>query len=375
MRIAISTLVTPARKSGIGNYVVNLLESLQLVDNQNEYFIFVGKDTGHLFNFSAPNFHVVHLPFSHDPRWLMRPSYFLWQNSLIYVSLKKYKIDVLHLPNLVPLIKRYVPTVVTIPDLAEFSVARYSGLRQKYRKLLPKIISVNSDKIITISKSTKNDIIRITGCKAEKITVTHLAASYAHLETEHANPIEVLKKYGLTCGYILHVGGALPHKNLSRLLDAFTILKEQYHIQQRLVLVGDKGRVKSLVTDRSPQWFAEHEIIITGYVADNELVELYRAADVFVFPSLYEGFGLPVLEAMSYGTPVVTSNVSSLPEVAGDAALMVDPTDTNSIVQSILSILQDEALRKDLVHRGKHQSARFSWEKCATQTVEVYQQV
>jgi glycosyltransferase involved in cell wall biosynthesis len=375
VKIAISTLVTPVRKSGVGNYVINLLGALQRIDQgENEYYIFIGQDTKHLFSVLASNFHPVYLPFSHDPRWLMRPLYYLWQNSLIYLSLKYYQIEVLHFPNLSPLWTHFAPTVVTIPDVAEFLVPKYSKLRQSYRKILPYFITKNSDIIITISNSAREDIAKVTGYSPEKIKVTYLASRFS-VSLSPDSLHEVHDKYGFSGSYILHVGGALPHKNVKRVIDAFMLLKKHHQIPHRLLLVGDKGNIDTVLTAEAEQLVNQKQIIFTGYIQDNELVELYKNASVFVFPSLYEGFGLPVLEAMTFGVPVVTSNVSSLPEVAGDAALLVDPNDTEMLVQAILSLLQNVKLRDDLICKGKIQAAKFSWDECARQTLAVYERI
>lgn len=372
MNVAISTLVTPAVKRGVGNYVVNLLKALQEVDKENKYYIFVGQDTRHLFEISAANFRVVTLPIGHDPRWLMRPMYYIWQNSLISVHLKRNQIDLLHLPNLLPLLIRFVPTIVTIPDMAEYKVPKYSRLRQLYRRSIPHLVARNADRIITISYSAKQDISTVTGAPLAKIDVTYLASAISGTTIVDNTEFNVLGKYHIKSEYILYVGSTLPHKNLKRVLEAFMLLKSRHKIPHQLVLVGNRDKNAALLMGQAEQMKMDGHIVLAGYVPDNDLPALYQNASLFVFPSLHEGFGLPILEAMTCGTPVVTSNVSSLPEVAGDAAILVDPMDVKAIADGMWVILKDEDRRQAMVAKGRLQAAEFSWEVCARQTLESY---
>jgi len=369
MKIAISTLVTPAKKAGVGNYIVRLIEALQETDPENEYYIFIGRDTKALFKLSRPNFCPVYLPFSHDPRWLMRPLYYLWQNSLIWRYLERYDVDVLHLPNLLPVLVTFVPTVVTIPDLAEHRVSKYTKVRQAYRKALPRIVARKATRIIAISHSTKQDLITLAGVPADIIDVTYLASGIAPSTAPGA---DVMDKYGIKSQYILYVGSMLPHKNLERVVKAFALLRRQRHIQYHLVLVGDNDKSVAFLRNLARELGIENQIILVGYVSDLELAILYREARLFVFPSIHEGFGLPVLEAMTCGTPVVTSNVSSLPEVAGEAAVLVDPFSVESISNGIWSVLSDENKMRVMALEGKKQARRFTWDECARGTVASY---
>lgn len=372
MNVAISTFVTPVVKRGVGNYVVHLIRALQEVDKENRYHIFVGQDTKHLFEIWASNFRVVTLPIGHDPRWLMRPVYYFWQNSLISVYLKQNQIDLLHLPNLLPLLIRFVPTVVTIPDMAEYKVTKYSRFRQLYRRSISHLVVRNADRIITISHSAKQDISTVTGAPLAKIDVTYLASAIPGATTIDSSKPDVLTKYHLKREYILYVGSALPHKNLKRVLEAFMLLKSRYKIPHQLVLVGNRDTNAALLMEEAEQMKVDGHIVLAGYVPDDDLPALYQNAGLFVFPSLHEGFGLPILEAMTCGTPVVTSNVSSLPEVAGDAAILVDPMDVKAIADGMWAILRDKDRRQAMVAKGRMQAAKFSWEVCARQTLESY---
>ena len=373
MKVAISTLVTPVDKSGIGNYVTNLLDALRRIDNENEYHVFIGRDTKHLFKLGAPNFHPVILPISHDPRLLMRPMYYLWQNSLAFFYFKQYGIDVLHLPNLLPLLIRFVPTVITIPDLTEYKVSKYSTVRQSYRKAILPLVARKASRVITISHNTKNELVTLTGISEEKIDVTYLASSIpsSNLATS-AGMASVLERYGVKSKYVLYVGKMLPHKNLRRLIEAFAILRRGYQIPHRLVLVGKKDRNTFCLMELAKELAVGDQIVLTGYVPDSDLPAIYKGASLFVFPSISEGFSIPVLEAMTCGIPVVTSNVSSLLEVAGDAAVLVDPFSAQAIADGIWLVLRDEKTRRDMTYKGQEQAKRFTWEKCAQQTLSSY---
>jgi glycosyltransferase involved in cell wall biosynthesis len=370
MKIAISTLVTPIQKIGIGNYVINLLIGLQKIDHLNDYYIFTGPDTRFLFEINAQNFHVITLPFKHDPRWLMRPAYLLWQNSLILTYLKHYHINVLHIPNLVPLLIRYIPTVVTIPDLAEYHAIRYSVLRQSYRKALPHVIAHNASRIITISESAKKDITSITGINPDRVDVTYLASVITEPVLARTDLTQQYHQLGEP--YILYVGNTLPHKNIKRLIEAYALLVQHHAIPHRLILVGSQNETSSQLQEWIKELSVEGRVIPIGYVPDRDLPSIYQRASLFAYPSLYEGFGLPVLEAMSCGTPVITSNISSLPEVAGNAAILVDPYNVEEIATSILRVLQDNQLCHELSSKGKEQASKFTWEECAQQTLNTY---
>lgn len=371
MKIGISTLVTPVQKSGVSNYIINLIESLQRIDRENEYYIFAGRDTRHFFDFKEDNFKLIVLPFSHDPRWLMRPLYFLWQNSLVYRYIRRYGIEVFHLPNIMPLFIQYIPTVITVHDLAEHWVKKYSGSRQYYRKRIVSISSNKASRIIAVSESTKRDLTNIAGTPPDKIDVTYEAGTLGPIRFEE-NVDSVLRPYCIQGEYILFVGKFLPHKNVARIIEAFTRLKREHDIPQRLVMVGKQDKHTASFMQLAENLGIRDEIILTGYVPDEELPYFYKGASLFVFPSLYEGFGLPVIDAMSCGIPVITSNVSSLPEVAGDAAILVDPLSTDAIAEGMWLVLNDEKKHEKLSRKGKERARQFTWERCAWETLATY---
>ncbi|HEY9650559.1 MAG TPA: glycosyltransferase family 1 protein [Coleofasciculaceae cyanobacterium] len=233
-----------------------------------------------------------------------------------------------------------------------------------------------TDVIITISESSKKDIINYLNIEPERIYVTPLASRYdsaylynnKNIISQNIN----LSHYDFTQPYILFVSTIEPRKNITTLIAAFNHLKQKYKIDHHLILIGQKGwRYEPIFSEieRSP-W--KEQIHHLNYLSDETVALFYSKADVFAYPSHYEGFGLPVLEAMTLGAPVVTSNTSSLPEVAGDAALLVDPNDSINLAEAILKIISDSQLRQELIQKGKERAALYSWERTAQETLQVY---
>jgi glycosyltransferase involved in cell wall biosynthesis len=229
--------------------------------------------------------------------------------------------------------------------------------------------------VIAISKSTADDLSRLLLVDEAKISPVLLAADRHFRPAGDAKTVELTcEKYGLVSGrYILFVGALEPRKNVPLLLRAYRELVDG-GIQERLVIVGRKGWMYGEIFEVLRSLRLEENVVFTGYVPDSKLADLYCGARVFVYPSVYEGFGLPVLEAMSCGTPVVTSNVSSMPEIAGDAAVLVDPRDLRNLTQAIRNVVVDDCLHQTLRRRGLERAAEFSWESTARGTLKVYQE-
>jgi len=230
-------------------------------------------------------------------------------------------------------------------------------------------------RVIAVSQSTKRDLVDLYGLNPDQIVVTHEAPA-AHFRPASETEYETSRtKYGLHRPFILAVGNLQPRKNLLRLIDAYGQLRASNEIQHQLVIVGKAKWREAQVFQLVQKLRLEQEIVFTGYISDSDLRLLYAAADLFAYPSLYEGFGLPVLEAMACGAPVVTSDVASIPEVAGEAAILVDPRDVNAIAKAIHTVLTDADVRRRLKSAGLERVKMFSWEKTARQTLDVYQQV
>ena len=266
--------------------------------------------------------------------------------------------------------------VVTVCDAFPYVTPKTSTALENlvFRLWLP-IALRKADAVITISECSRNDIAQYLPVPKEKIFVTPISSSpaYRPLPVEAVQP--VLEKLTIPRPYILYVGSLEPRKNLLRLLQACARLREK-HQDWHLVIVGARNFWKNVpVVETVEELALKPWVHFTGFVEEEDLPALYNGADLFVFPSLYEGFGLPPLEAMACGTPVVTSNSSSLPEVVGDAAIMVDPYDVDAIADAMARVLDDPALADDLRQRGLARAGQFSWERMAQETIKVYQHV
>jgi glycosyltransferase involved in cell wall biosynthesis len=232
-----------------------------------------------------------------------------------------------------------------------------------------------ASKIIAISENTKKDIIDYFRIDEEKIRVIYLGVDRQFSPQPDTNEVGVLSKYNLPRGYILSVGTLEPRKNILRLINAYKMVASTGEPVPKLVIVGGQGWRNEDLGKLVRESGLADRVVLVGYVPDEDLPTLYRNAAVFVYPSLYEGFGLPPLEAMACGTPVITSNISSIPEVVGDAAILIDPYNTTEIAQAIASVLNNKELRDRLKMNGLVRSNLFSWDKTARETLKLYQEV
>jgi len=240
------------------------------------------------------------------------------------------------------------------------------------RTLLPKSIK-NADMIIAVSENTKKDIINCFNISSDKIQVVYEGVDdFFKIINDKGRLEQVRKKYNISKDFILNVSMITPRKNLITLIKAFKLLRDSKNIKCQLVIAGGKGWWYEDVFKTVSALRLEDEVIFTGYVPDEDLLYLYNAATLFAYPSLYEGFGLPILEAMSCGCPVVASNVSSIPEVCEDAALMINPKDVEELSQAMYKLIIEGSLRQMLIKKGLERVKQFSWRKTAEQTLEIY---
>jgi glycosyltransferase involved in cell wall biosynthesis len=238
------------------------------------------------------------------------------------------------------------------------------------------LASRRATRVMTVSESSKRDIVRLFDTDPDKISVIYNAYDEQFgVEPLEEDVVRVRERYQLHDEFVLYAGNVKPHKNLERLIEAFEIVRKRGLDHLKLVLIGDEIS-KYAALRRAVHQHQLHKFVrFLGYLPGETLAVMYRLAGVFVFPSLYEGFGLPPLEAMASGTPVVTSNVSSLPEVAGDAAMLVDPYDPHSIADGIHRVLTDEALRRELRRKGVARAHQFSWEASVRRVHAIYTEV
>jgi glycosyltransferase involved in cell wall biosynthesis len=368
MRVAISTLAMRRELYGVGNYVKNLVLSLSKLDQDNEYLLFASEQNAHHLRDLGSNFRIEYAP---GNRFLRLP----WEQIELPMRLKQERIDVYHGPTFVAPFVKTCRQIVSILDMTfHLTPEKHSVPKRVYfRTMIPRMVR-RSDKVIAISESTKRDLIDLLAIKEEKICVTHLGVDKRFQPvTQEQELARVRQKYSLPSKYILFVGLIEPRKNLEALVDAYHA--DSLHTEFDLVLAGNRGWGYTSLLEKIANSRVRNRIRMPGYVADSDLPALFSMAVAFVYPSVYEGFGLPVLEAMACGTPVITSQVSSLPEVAGDAAILVDPSDPKALASALQNVLGEDHLRKSLSERGIQRARLFTWEKTAQKTLEVYLEV
>lgn len=271
-----------------------------------------------------------------------------------------------------------IPTVMSVMDLSYLFFPELFNKSDLYQLENWTKYSVKKAKaILTISNSTKGDIMEKYSIPDENIHVIYPGIKTNEKELTNQSSMEnIQNKYKISGRYILFVGTLQPRKNIERLIEAFSVLSiKEANKDTKLILVGKKGWLYEPILESPNRFGIANKVIFLDYVPDADLPELYKGAVCYVLPSLYEGFGLPILEAMKHNCPVITSNVSSLPEAGGDAALYVDPLNTTDIAEKIEVLLGDESIRQDLIEKGKKQVAKFSWEKAADETLAVLQSV
>lgn len=364
MKIGIDLSICGVGQAGTGIYAQYLTETLSDLDSENDIEIFsVNKN---YFGTTAKK-----------PRGRLEGFYreILYNQWILPRKARRAKLDVLHMPaNLGPMFPP-CPMVVTILDASVFRYPQYFTRvhRTKMKILVPRVAR-KAHHILTISEHAKLEIVHFLEIPPEKVTVTYLAVSSAFCPLSAEDIDKTRRKYDLPKRFVLSVCTLEPRKNIIQLLRAFAQLRKK-GIDCPLVHTGAKGWLCEEIFAEAEHLNLGSSVRFLGRVSLQDLISLYNSATVFAYPSLYEGFGIPVLEAMACGCPVVTSNVSSIPEVIGDAGIMIDPDDEESLAAALRQVLDNpdkaETMRKSGIERAK----RFSWERCARETLSVYQQV
>ena len=351
-------------RTGTENYSLQLIRHLLALESGHRYRLYFNRPpTVELFPMAA-DLELRVMPF---PR--------LWTHLRLSWEMARQPPDVLFVPaHVLPLVHPR-SSVVTVHDLG---YRHYPGahplLDRLYLNLSTRYNARAARRVIAVSQATQDDLVQHYGLEPDKITVVYSGWDERMQPVEDEATIEGVKaRYHIRGEYVLYVGTLQPRKNLGRLLEAVALLRKRAQRGEApgLVIAGRKGWLYDQIFQQVERLGLESEVLFPGYVPQEDLPALLSGARLFVFPSLYEGFGLPVLEAMACGTPVVCSNVSSLPEVAGDAALLVDPLDVKDMAEAMNRLLQDEGLRTELVERGYRQVRQFSWDRCARETLAV----
>ncbi len=374
MKIAIDVRTVLPNRSGVGNYVLNLVQNLRQVDPEPIYYFLAQKKNLFLLGNLAREQNPLLTIFSHENH----PLSDFWEYFILPIRLKMMGINVFHGPaSLIPFRKDHCGLVVTIHDLVAFLFPETIPLKYgAYMRYLLRQAVKKADKIIAVSHHTKKDLIRILKVPSEKIVVIHEAPSpiFFPYNKEEAQA-RLKQQYGITKKFIYHLGNIEPRKNLIVLLESFTRVCQDLGNEYQLVVSGQKGWLTRSLSHFLKNYPAQDQVLFTGYVPMEHIPMFMNSAELFVFPSLYEGFGLPVLEAMSCGTPVISSDRSSIPEIVGSAGILVNPTDIQELADRIVGLLRNPEEKMRLSQLGKEQSARFSWYEAARKTLDVYRSV
>ena len=381
MKIGIDArFLTHPQKGGFKTYTENLIAALACVDEENEYILYLDRSPDQKTDLpQRPNF--SHKVLSQFPLVGMP-----WREQVqLRVQIAKDRIDLLHSPCLTAPLWPDCPLVVTVHDMIwafpeKFSNPRLWSIRRKlmgwYNSAVSKQAIERASAIITVSQAAKESILEHIKLENTRIFVTHEAVKPAFRQVKDSQPINVIRhKYHLPSDFILAIGSPDPRKNISRLVQAYSLLPKDLREKYLLVIVWTHSLLAHEIADQAERSQLGNNIRFLQSVSDDDLILLYNAASLFAFPSLYEGFGLPPLEAMACGAPVVAANNSSIPEIVGDAAVLLDAQDVNAICNSMNRILTDNSLRTAMINKGIERAASFSWEKCARETLAVYKSV
>lgn len=371
MRIAIDARMGHSRV-GIGVYVRGLLNNLSKIDKENNYYIIINENKRESFVPEQDNFHKIYTNVRYSD-YLRRD---LWEQFYLPWKLYKNKVDIYHGPcHSLPIFAK-IKMIITIHDMMSFKGEYFKPISSNRVQNLIKISAKRAQKIITVSKKSKMDIIRILKIPEDKIKVIYNGVDSEYKQINDKSRLDSIKeKYGINRKFIQYIGSLKANKNIPRLIEAYSRLPESILRKYALVITGGKGWKSDEIFSKVKQLNLENNIIFTGFVDDSELPLLLNAATLLVFPSLYEGFGIPPLEAMACGVPVIASNTSSIPEVVGSAALLFDPYIVEEIFTSLHRTLTDKQLRNELIQKGFERVKFFSWKNTARQTLEIYEEV
>lgn len=376
MRVAIDVSPAMSSREGQGRVARELILALARIDHTNDYKLYyreslLGSGSAR-FTIPQKNFTTVvnRIPYRLN-RLLVK--YFSFGTVEDFVG----RVDVIHASSFSTDARPSSRTIVTVHDIAFLVMPEcYSAERLCFHTDVTVPSIRRATLVLADSESTKSDIVKLLGVPPDRIRVVYLAAGsqFRPIKDEDAK-LRVAKRYGLPSRFILFPSGSDPRKNCVRMLQAFHRARSKFAIPHQLVLAGDRRWLYADMFKAMEALELESDVTFTGYIPDEDFPVVYNLADAVVYPSLYEGFGLPPLEAMSCGVPVVTSNVSSIPEVVQDAALLIDPSDVGQLAEAMAAIVLDTCLRETLAGRGLKRAQAFSWEKSASAVLSAYEEV
>lgn len=369
MRIAVNATILDEKPTGLGIYTLNIIKSLiRVKDKDDEITIFT----------SCPRlFKEMDARIKKVTRFV-QPRYgkwggvvrFLWSQCVFPFSLLRRSFNVLYTTSHYAVWATNVQQILTIHDLAPMKFPDRHRLQSFYFQYILPLAIKRCVKIITVSKSSKDDIVQYFRVSPYNVSVVNNAYDSNVFKTGSARPTSLPDDVNT---YLLVIGAAYPHKNLARLVEAVAKLSPE--ISHQLVIVGGREEYKKVLRQKMHTLNLNHKIKFIDYAPFEELPRLYAHAAAFIFPSLYEGFGIPLVEAMACGCPVISSNVSSLPEIGGDAVYYIDPYSVDSIAKGITRLVNDEPLRQELIQKGLERVKVFSWEKSAREIYQILKEV
>ncbi|MCL4370153.1 MAG: glycosyltransferase family 4 protein [Chloroflexi bacterium] len=378
MRVGINAqllyLSSSYRAAGINRYIHRLLAHLRpLACPEQELVVYTARWT--LPPELAPTDH-FHVSQTRLPTW-RPPVRIAWEQLLQPGVVASGRLDLLHSTSYVQPLLCPVPSVVTMLDLSFLRMpGSFNRGNRIYLSAMSALSARRSDRIVTISESTRRDVIEFFGVHPDKVEAIHCGVDPRFKPVEDSVLLsEFRAAHGLPDHFLLYLGTLEPRKNVERLVEAYALGRRRHAVRQKLILGGARGWLYDRIFARVQALGLQEEVVFANYIPEHELPLWYNCADIFIYPSLYEGFGLPPLEAMACGTPVITSSVSSLPEVVGTAAITVDPLDVDALAEAIAKVLDNRSLGARLSEEGRIQAARFSWSDMAERTLRLYRSV
>jgi glycosyltransferase involved in cell wall biosynthesis len=381
MRIGIDArFLTHPQNGGFKTYTENLITALAEIDQKNTYFLYLDRIPDEKTRLPQKNNLVYRVINGRNPIFGM----FLREQFGLPFWAAKDKLDLLHSPCLSAPLHLKCASVVTIHDMIWYSLVNnsmksHNSIKKKfmnwYYYIVTQHAALNASAILTVSQASKDCITQILGIPSEKVFVTHEASNpIFHQVLNRKQTFAIRRKYDLPCDYIMAIGSADPRKNVSIIFKAFAQLPASTKANYQLVIIWTNSLLAEKLMKHVVELGLDKSVRFIAHVSNEDLVLLYNEASLFVFPSLEEGFGLPPLEAMACGTPVIAADNSSIPEILGDAALLVGADDVDALACNMTQILSDPTAQAELTQKGLDRAALFSWQKCARETIEVYEQ-
>lgn len=368
-------MLSRGAKTGVEEYTANLLASMLNLNKNIKYKLFYNGYKKTRLDYDFLRLSNVELKEFEIPNRFLNASLYFFDYPKIDKLLKG--VDIFFSPHIfLSAVSKKCKSVATFHDLSFEKYPEFYSAGKNYWhfSMNPKKQAREADKIIAVSKSTKDDLVKLYEINPEKIRVIYSGVNQElRIKNQESKISEVKKKYNLPEKYILYLGTLEPRKNIIGLIKAFELFKKSRRSQvagRKLIIAGSKGWLYKDIFKTARNSFAKDDLIFTGFIADRDKPILYSQAELFIYPSFYEGFGFPPLEAMAAGTPVITSNFSSLPEAAGDAAITINPYNLDELYRAMEAVLSDGKLKNILIKKGFEQAKKFSWQKCARETLD-----